>query len=210
MSASEHDPSHQPSLRPSPLSAGAAEHVRLRDGSTVKLSLARAGDESELRSFLNALCPEARRLRFFTGSTDVTGVAHLAAIVDERHVGLIARDDAGEIVGHAIYVQLDEKRAEVAVEIVDRLHGCGLGTLLIERLAEIAQDRGIDQFVAEVLPDNRAMLEVFRDGFDAHLAFRDGLEAVEFPTATWRLARGRFDGDSAQPAPVLISPRSNA
>ena len=31
-----------------------------------------------------------------------------------------------------------------------------------------------------------------RAGFDAQLRFRDGVDAVEFPTASWRLARERF------------------
>jgi hypothetical protein len=52
--------------------------------------------------------------------------------------------------------------------------------------------------------------DVFRDGFDARLVFHDGVEAVELPTAAWRLARERFDADPAQPPPVLINPRSSA
>jgi hypothetical protein len=48
--------------------------------------------------------------------------------------------------------------------------------------------------VAEVLPDNKAMLDVFRDGFDAKVSFDRGTDAVEFPTSAWRLARLRFEG----------------
>lgn len=51
----------------------------------------------------------------------------------------------------------------------------------------------ITTFVAEVLPENRAMLDVFRDGFDAHVRFHDGTDTAEFPTAAWRLARERFE-----------------
>jgi GNAT superfamily N-acetyltransferase len=82
----------------------------------------------------------------------------------------------------------------VAVEVADHLHGRGLGTILIQRLASVAEGRGITRFIAEVLPENRAMLSVFRDGFDAHLTLHDGTDAVEFPTASWRLARERFGG----------------
>jgi GNAT superfamily N-acetyltransferase len=187
-----------------------SELVCLRDGSSVSISQATAEDEPELRSFLEGLCSEARRLRFFSGAADIASAAHLTAIVDERHVGLVAHDGAGGLVGHAIYIQLDDARAEVAVEVADALHGCGLGTVLIERLAKIAEERGIERFVAEVLPDNHAMLDVFRDGFDAHLAFHYGVEAVELPTAAWRLVRKRFDAAAGQAPPVLISPRSSA
>ncbi len=105
----------------------------------------------------------------------------------------MAHDETGAIVGHAVFIVLDATHAEVAVEIADHLHGRGLGTLLIERLAMIAEQRGITHFVAEVLCENRAMLDVFREGFDARVVHREGPEErVEFLTSGWRLARERF------------------
>jgi L-amino acid N-acyltransferase YncA len=171
----------------------ARELVRLRDGSSVSVRAASARDEPALLSFLSGLCVEARRLRFFTGAADIAYAAHMAAAADARRYGLIAHDEAGVTVGHATYAKLDDERAEVAVEVADHLHGRGLGTILIERLAQGAQARGITTFVAEVLPENRAMLDVFRDGFDAHVHFHDGTDTAEFPTAAWRLARERFE-----------------
>lgn len=56
----------------------------------------------------------------------------------------------------------------------------------------VAERHGITRFVAEVLPENRAMLDVFRDGFDAHVACREGVDRVEFPTGAWRTASKRF------------------
>jgi GNAT superfamily N-acetyltransferase len=164
----------------------------MRDGSSVTIRPATAQDEPALRSFLSRLSPEARRLRFFTGAADVGFAAHLAAAVGPGRFGLIAHDQAGVPVAHAIYIQLDQTRAEVAVEVADHLQGRGLGTLLIERLAANAEDLGITTFVAEVLPENHAMLHVFRDGFDAHCSFHHGTDRVEFQTATWRLAGARF------------------
>ena len=172
------------------------ELVRLRDGSTVTICLGRATDEPALRSFLAGLCLEARRLRFFSGAVDVTYAAHLSAATDERHVGVIAHDATGVIVGHAMYAQLDRDHAEVAVEVADHLHECGLGTILIERLAAIAERNGIACFVAEVLAENCAMLDVFREGFDARVVRDSGPERrVEFLTAGWRLAHKRFTDD---------------
>lgn len=169
------------------------ELVRLRDGSRVTVRPATAADEPALRAFLTGLCLEARRLRFFSGAVDIGSAAHLAATTDTRHYGLIAHDEEGVLVGHATYVKLDETRAEVAVEIADNLHGRGLGTILIERLAIIAEQNGITHFVAEVLCENRAMLDVFREGFDARVVRQEGPDLrVEFLTASWRLARERF------------------
>jgi hypothetical protein len=63
----------------------------------------------------------------------------------------------------------------------------------------VAEEHGITRFVAEVLPQNRAMLAVFRDGFDARVAMRDGSGCgrvphlgVAHPTSAWRTARERF------------------
>jgi GNAT superfamily N-acetyltransferase len=172
---------------------GGSEFARLRDRSSVALRPATARDEPALLSFLTGLCLEAQRLRFFTGAADMALAAHLVAATGSDRFGLLAHDEAGALVGHAVYIQIDDRRAEVAVEVADRMHGLGLGTILIERLAAAAEQRGVTRFVAEVLPDNRAMLDVFRDGFDATLRFRDGTDTVEFATASWRLARERFD-----------------
>ncbi len=170
----------------------APELVRLRDGSHVTVRAVCGEDEPALRSFLARLCAQARYLRFFTGAADVTSAARLAASIDPDRYGLLAHDEAGVLVGHALYIQLDDTRAEVAVEVADRLHDRGLGTILIERLASVAEEHGITRFIAEVLPQNRQMLAVFRDGFDANVVLRDGSDAVEFPTSAWRTARERF------------------
>jgi L-amino acid N-acyltransferase YncA len=188
---------HHASPRParSASSSGAAieaELVGLRDGSSVMVCPVRTQDEPELSSFLSGLCLESQRLRFFTGAANVAAAAHLAAASDAQHYGVLAHDEAGALVGHALYVQVNETRAEVAVEVADQLHGRGLGTVLVGRLAAAAEGRGIRSFIAEVLPENRAMLDVFRDGFDAQVSFSQGTDSVEFPTSSWRLARERF------------------
>jgi GNAT superfamily N-acetyltransferase len=172
------------------------ELIRLRDGSSVTVRAAVALDEPALRTFLKGLSSEARRLRFFTGAADLDCAARLAAATGAGRYGLIAHDHTGLPVGHAIYIQLDETRAEVAVEVADELYGRGLGTILIARLAAVAEDHGITRLVAEVLPENHAMLDVFRDGFDARVTFHQGTQMVNFPTSARRLAGERFDGRS--------------
>ncbi len=183
------------------------EVVKLRDGSSITIRPNGPDDEPALRVFLSRMCLETRRLRFFTGAADVTSAAHLSAAADTRHYGLIAHDGLGAVIGHALYiqldpttVQLDPTTAEVAVEVADHLHGRGLGTLLISRLAATAESHGITRFVAEVLPDNHAMLDVFRDGFHASMRFHDGVEVVEFPTSAWRTAPRL--GEQPSPPPV--------
>lgn len=170
----------------------------LRDGSSVTVRPVGQNDEASLQTFLTGLCANSLRLRFFTGAANVADAAHWAACTPVDRYGLLAHDQAGALVAHAVYVQLDQTRAEVAVEVADHLHGRGLGTILMQRIGAVAQERGITHFVAEVLPENRAMLDVFRDGFDAHIALHEGIDTVEFPTSTLRLARERLGSESLQ------------
>lgn len=172
------------------------KRVCLRDGSTVLIRPVGADDERALLGFLGGLGASSQRLRFFTAAADLQRAAHWAAAIDGERYGLVALDERGAIVGHALYVRLeDPTRAEVAVEVADELHGQGLGTILVERLAAAAERRGVVRFVAEVLPENRAMLSVFRDGFDAHVVLHGGTDAVDFETSAWRLAQQRFGHD---------------
>jgi GNAT superfamily N-acetyltransferase len=196
-----HPPARPEPEGPVPEGDGAApalELLRLRDGSSVTVRAAGAEDEPALLAFLSGLGLEAKRMRFFTGAADMVYAAHLAAATGADRYGLIAHDEAGVMVGHATYAQLDGTRAEVAVEVADHLHGCGLGTILIERLARVAEQRGITHFVAEVLCENRAMLDVFREGFDGRVVHREGSEErVELLTSAWRLTHERFARDPA-------------
>ena len=64
------------------------------------------------------------------------------------------------------------------------MQGHGLGTILLAHLAEVAEENGIATFVAEVLPQNHRMIEMFRaSGFPVEIdASAEGLH-VEFPTS---------------------------
>ncbi len=171
---------------------GGPLRTRLRDGSPVVVREVADGDLRALSSFLAGLSLEARRLRFFTGGIDTARIAPAIAATGPGRLGLIASDADGTILGHALSIELGDGRAEVAVEVADAMHGLGLGTILVERLAQLDEQRGVHTLVAQVLPDNREMLDVFRDGFDARVSWREGVDAVEFPAAAWRLARRRY------------------
>ena len=136
--------------------------VRLRDGQRVTVREVRSSDEAAIGEFLAGLRLESRAFRFFSGAVDIPRMTHRICATGPGRLGLVALDESGAIVGHALSIALDDERAEVAVEIADELHGDGLGTILVERLAELAERLGIVTFTAYVLPENRLMLEVFR------------------------------------------------
>lgn len=159
--------------------------IVLRDGSTVHVRPVRPDDEEALRTFLEAMSAESRQMRFFTAGADLGGAAHSFADVDYGdHFGLVVTvGDHGAIGAHAAYRRIDDTRAEVAFEVADSLRAEGVATTLLAHLAEVASAAGIESFEADVLPDNRSMLEVFRQsGLPADLKRRADGYAIELPT----------------------------
>lgn len=163
------------------------EDVVLRDGSTLRLRPATEGDEQALVDFFSALSPESLHLRF-QGAVRVD--AHLVAPFlggDGREaLSLIGElvDASGEtrIIAIGTYIRLrDPSRAEVAFAVADDMQRRGVGSRLLERLAVHARQEGVERFVAQVLPENMAMLRVFGDtGFEVTRRYVDGAVEVEF------------------------------
>jgi acetate---CoA ligase (ADP-forming) len=100
------------------------------------------------------------------GRTDVVARDYAQADGDAR-LALLARL-GGRVVAVAGYHRLNEPTAaEVAFAVADEMQGRGLATRLLEQLAEVAAERGITRFDAEVMAGNRRMLGVFAGaGFD--------------------------------------------
>ena len=155
----------------------------------------RREDEAAVRAFLEALSPDATRLRFFSGAPDLQWAARHAIDVDygDRD-GLVATTGKGRVVAHAEYVRAEDGDAEVAFAVADEYQGRGLGTILLAHLAESAAEHGIERFSAEVLPENYRMLEVFREsGFASSMHVQPGSVAVESATSISEDAVRRFE-----------------
>lgn len=168
--------------------------VVLHDGSTVRLRPVRSEDGGALRAFYEALSVESRAFRFFSGAIDLESAAAAFADVDyaERY-GLLATR-GGEAVGHGLYVGGPEARAEVAFAVAEAMQGKGLGTILLAHLAEVAGENGYAGFVANVLPQNHRMIEMFRQsGLPVETSSEPGVLRVEMPTAFSAAARERFE-----------------
>src|SRR5919202_2374491 len=141
--------------------------VILRDGTALRLRSPVPADEPAIKAFFDGLAPQSRYRRFHGfGRTDLP--AHDAAHADgDARVTLIA-GLGDRVVAVAGYDRLNEPGvAEVAFAVADDMQRRGLATRMLEQLAEVAAERGVRRFDAEVLSDNRAMLHVFASaGFD--------------------------------------------
>lgn len=165
--------------------------VILRDGGTLRLRPPRREDADALLEFFRGLSQQSLHRRFHGLPAIRPQLVEPLLEPDwaERGalLGTLADDAAGgeRVVAVANWVRLrDPSLAEAAFAVADSEQGRGIGTRLLERLAERAAAAGIGRFVAEVLPENRAMLGVFeRVGFELTRELAGGVVEVEFPIA---------------------------
>ncbi|NNF03913.1 MAG: GNAT family N-acetyltransferase, partial [Rhodothermales bacterium] len=90
--------------------------------------------------------------------------------VDYRHdmamVAEIGSSDDPHIVAVGRYMlNPRENTAEIALVVADEHQGHGIGRRLLGCLHRVAQSKGINGFVAEVLADNKAMMKLFHREF---------------------------------------------
>jgi acetyl coenzyme A synthetase (ADP forming)-like protein len=161
-------PVHARYLPPPYQDAAESGRLILRDGTTAQIRPARPADSVALRAFFERLSPESRRRRFFSASLpDRELVATLCDDADARSaltlVVIRAQENETRIVATGSYLAKNRSTAEVAFAVDDNLHGKGLGTLLLERLAILAVRNGFTRFWAVTHADNQAMRDVFRE-----------------------------------------------
>ncbi|PIE17082.1 MAG: hypothetical protein CSA66_06840 [Proteobacteria bacterium] len=169
------------------------EVVTLADGTEVLLRLLRPDDKGRILDGLERMSPESRYRRFFAvrDSLSERELAYLTEIDQETHFALAAgrrdleaRGDvhAGLGVGRFICDRDAPSRAEVAVAVVDDMHGQGLGRILFKRVVAAAAERGVETIHVSVLGTNDAMLGLLRSVFDEYtLRVEEGVVIVECP-----------------------------
>jgi acetate---CoA ligase (ADP-forming) len=172
---------------PLPPGADVVADVILRDGGTLRLRPPRSDDTDALVGFFDALSERSLYLRFHGAPTVTASLVEPYLEPDwiERGalVGTLAGGDGQRMVALANYVRLrDPAAAEVAFTVADDQQGRGIGTRMLEQLAERAAAVGIERFVAEVMGENVAMMRVFEDaGFGVTRALDRGTFEVAVP-----------------------------
>jgi acyl-CoA synthetase (NDP forming)/ribosomal protein S18 acetylase RimI-like enzyme len=213
--------------------AGADEHVAprhweadvlLRDGRTAHIRPIRPDDADLLVDFYTRVSDQSKYYRFFSAMPHLserdiarfTRVDHVHRVafvmmLSDRMIALGSyegrrSDDSGSSPAEV---------AEVAFLVEDAQQGRGIGQLLLEHLAQAGRERGIERFVAEVLPDNQRMIQTFRDaGYRLVSGFEDGVITLEFPIEPTDTAIGVMAGREhrAEAASIerFFNPRSVA
>ncbi len=158
--------------------------VVLIDGGTAHIRPIRPDDLEQLRALHSRLSPQSIYFRFFSPIPRVPEPQlHRLVEVDYRDRFALVAELDGEVVAVVRYDRgHDAAAAEVAFVVEDHHQRRGLATVMLEHLAAVARSNGIERFDAETLPDNRAMMDVFRHaGFDVSSHFDSGVIDVSFP-----------------------------
>lgn len=186
---------------PEPQGALASGGVILRDGTTATLRPAAVDDHALLQRFLARISPESYRRRFF-GETpfEVAATRMLAPEpVEEKLVLFVLTGEPLEprIIATGEYVREgpDSDTAEVAFLVDDAVHGKGLGTLILERLALVAARHGVVRFTAVTTARNRPMLSMFQSsGFEVNRQLGYGEVELTFSIVPSERSVARMEG----------------
>ena len=112
------------------------------------------------------LSPESVHFRFFSPDPRAAACGAACAWPTSTTTGATrwSRIDGDEIVAVARYDGQPRRpeRAEIAVTVEDAWQHRGVGQLLATQLAKRARSHGYHEFVATMLPDNRAALGLVR------------------------------------------------
>ena len=139
----------------------------LRDGCRVEIRALRPDDRADLIAAVGRASAQSLYRRFFGLKRSFTDeeAAFFVNVDFVNHVALIAlidEDGRSVIAGGGRYIVAQPGQAEVAFVVVDEYQGRGIGRALMRHLSNIARAAGLRALIAEILPENIPMLELFK------------------------------------------------
>ena len=138
----------------------------LRNGQSATIRAFEPRDRDALIAAFGRTGDESRYRRFFTSKRALTEgeIAFFVEVNFTTHVALVAELEENRrqiVVGAGRFVVCAPRSAEVAFMVDDARQGLGIGSLLMRHLVACARSAGLETLIAEVLPENKAMLKVF-------------------------------------------------
>jgi acyl-CoA synthetase (NDP forming)/ribosomal protein S18 acetylase RimI-like enzyme len=170
--------------------------VLLRDGKTAHIRPIRPEDAELLVEFYERVSDRSKYYRFFSPMPHLSDrdVARFTQVDHDQRVAFVLTLQ-GQMIAVGRYDVVEPGEAEVAFLVEDQHQGRGIAQILLEHLAQAARERGVDRFVAEVLPDNQRMIQTFRDaGYRVVSAYDEGVLQLEFPIEPTDTAIGIMQG----------------
>ncbi|MEJ5927759.1 GNAT family N-acetyltransferase [Corynebacterium sp. H128] len=159
--------------------------VVLNDGDIVTLRPVRPEDREELQNFYARVSDKSKYLRFFAAHPVLTE-EDLKNWMDVDHHDRVTlvMVDREDIVATAKYALIpgETRTADVSFLVQDDHHHKGVANILLEHLAQIGRECSIETFFAEMLTQNRTMVQTFiKAGYQVNPELEDGFITVNFP-----------------------------
>ena len=142
----------------------APDEVLLRDGTRLVVRPIRAADADALVALHARLSADTIYRRYFGVRPHLSPaeVERLTRVDGRARFALVAMRDT-DLVAVARYEgRPGDSSAELAVVVDDALQHKGVGRLMLERLADVAREAGLEALSADVLAGNAAMLSLLR------------------------------------------------
>lgn len=138
----------------------------LPNGRHIEIRAFKPNDRGDLLSAAAGISALSHYRRFFAVKRSFTEreIEFFLNVDFVDHVALVALTEETErklIIAGGRFVVVRPGAAEVAFVVVDQYQGQGIGAALLRHLAVIARTSGLKSLIAEVLPENLAMLRVF-------------------------------------------------
>jgi len=139
----------------------------LRDDRPITIRALRPDDRAGMLAAIGRTSMQSLQRRFFVPKKGFSEreMAFFLDIDFESHVAIVAvisEDGNPVIAGGGRYILVQPGQAEIAFVVIDAYQSQGIGTILMRHLATLARDAGLKELVAEVLPENTAMLKLFK------------------------------------------------
>lgn len=163
--------------------------VILNDGDIATLRPITPADRDAIRAFYDRVSDQSKYLRFFgthpaLTDDDLDRWLHTDGY-DKVTLVMVERGNIVAVAGYSIVEQfLPARVGDVSFLVQDSHHGKGVANILLEHLAEIGREGKVERFFAEMLTQNRRMVQVFvRAGYSAKPELEDGFIRVDFRIA---------------------------
>jgi GNAT superfamily N-acetyltransferase len=158
-----------------------------KGGLNAHIRAIKSTDESMLRDLFYHLSENSVYFRYFSPRRSMPhkNVQQYVNLEEDKGISIVVTIGPREnrrMIAEGRYVRSgDDPFPDVAIMVDEEYQGRGIGTFLLKYLAEVAKERGIEGFRADVLTSNSPMLKIVeRLPYVSHSSFEDGVSAIRF------------------------------
>jgi len=165
----------------------------LRNGLVVTIRSLKPDDRERIAAAIRGLDAQSVYTRLFSHRTLTdAGLDRIMAVHPEHEIALLATIPKGDdeiVIGSCRAIgsagQQGARTAEIAFVVEEDYHGLGIASRLLRHLARVARARGFSAFEADVLSENKAMVNVFaKSGLPINKRYEGGTIHVTLALGT--------------------------